>query len=314
MSRKILVGSCGGLTGSFLVREFKKNKDYQVLGFDANEVNATKKFLDGFFILPRATDDAFVDGLLKVLNENDIDYYFPTHSKETCVIAENEDYLRANWGGKFIVSPFDSYEKLDSKHNSNRYLAEAGVPVPKEITELLPADSYPVFMKPEIGSGSSKAQIIENRKLHGMFKELYPDACFFEYIKGQEFTVDCLFDNNGRLVAFNQRKRVKSMGGAVIITQNDYSFDIGPYLRKIEKAFTIKGCTNFQFILRDGIPYFTDVNLRYASGGLPLTVNSGIDIPKLLLDILDGKEIGAIESNQAPDKIMYRYFEEWYEN
>ena len=40
------------------------------------------------------------------------------------------------------------------------------------------------------------------------------------------------------------------MGGAVIITQNDYDFLINNYIDIISKSFEFKGCVNFQYILK----------------------------------------------------------------
>ena len=70
---------------------------------------------------------------------------------------------------------------------------------------------------------------------------------------------------------------------------------------------------NFQYIVRDDIPYFIDINLRYASGGLPLTVASGLDIPRLLLELLDGKVISPLGCCGNDGLTMYRYFDEYFE-
>lgn len=310
--KKILIGSCGGLTGSYLARQFKK-LGLITCGADASYNNVTKFFVDEFFLLPSAKEDVFKENLLMVLKENNIDAYVPTHSVEIRVIADNEEFIRKNWRGHFLVSPAKSFEMLDNKKEANRNLKLVGIPVPKLLDDKHYDGEYPIFMKNNVGSGSSKAMMIETPGLYREYGDINAGKSFFEYIKGTEYTVDCMFDDKGRLIAFNQRIRRKNMGGAVIITQNDYSFDIEPYLRIIEKKFVIKGCVNFQYILRDGVPYFTDINLRYASGGLPLTVASGIDVPQIMINLWEGKKIEHVVSCNAPGKIMYRYFEEKFD-
>lgn len=313
---RILIGSCGGLTGCYLARKFKQALNCFVIGADVSIENPTKFFVDEFVKLPPAQDAEFLDCLLTVLNEKQIDLYLPTHSKEIRAIARDEQYLRKSWDGFFIVSPEETFEKLDNKKIANEYLRNAGIPVPQKYENIDLIEDFPVFMKPDQGSGSANARKVESKILCREYQRLNPECTFYEYIVGKEYTVDCFFTSDGRLKAYNQRIRKKNMGGAVVIAQNDYSFDILPYLRKLERSFLIRGCVNFQYILRDEVPYFIDVNLRYASGGLPLTVESGVDIPQMLTALAKGELLSEqlIAEDKAMDgKIMYRYFNEYYE-
>lgn len=308
-----MIGSCGGLTGSYLTRQFQALGCY-VIGADAGKNNVTKFFVDDFVCLPIAGDKDFCEELLKVLKQYRVDYYIPTHSQEIKKVSENEKWLRSCWDGCFLVTPFETFEKLDNKRYANMALAEAGIPVPALYCNVEEIDAYPVFMKPDIGSGSKSARKIENAVLCREYARMEPESSFYSCVKGTEYTVDCMFDDKGMLLGYNQRVRLKSMGGAVIVTQNNYDFDILPYLKKLENKFTFKGCVNFQYILSEGVPYFIDVNLRYASGGLPLTVASGIHIPQIMLNIWQKKPLGEIRSCAADGKIMYRYFNEQFED
>lgn len=313
-NKRILIGSCGGLTGCYLARRFQKIDGVTVIGADARSHHASKPFLDEFVLLPPVTDSDFREALADTLVHCGIDCYLPTHSQEIRLVSRYENWLRKTWGGDFLVSPYETYEKLDGKRIANLNLLKAGLPVPRLIDDFIPDRDYPIFMKADVGSGGKMARIVESELLHREYARLYPDCSFYELIQGPEYTVDCMFDSKGQLLAFNQRLRIKSMGGAVVITQNNYDFDILPYLKKIESAFIIKGCVNFQYILSQNIPYFTDINLRYASGGLPLTVESGIDVPRIMLDIWAGNPLSYGRNSGADRKTMYRYFEEWFED
>lgn len=313
MEKKVLVGSCGGLTGSYLVRQFQK-KGCFVVGADANTQNVTRHFANEFVLLHSAKSPDFIDRLVQILETYQIDYYIPTHSQEIRMVSFHEAEIRNRWRGHFLVCPYTTFEQLDNKTAANKNLSAAGIPVPAVIQDAAKDISYPIFMKPNEGSGSRKAQAVESPILHQEYLRLYPDASFYQLVEGTEYTVDCMFDSAGHLLAYNQRVRVKSMGGAVIITQNNYDFNILPYLKKLENTFVFKGCVNFQYILSNETPYFTDINLRYASGGLPLTVASGVDIPQILLDIFEKKPLEDIPSCGADRRIMYRYFEELIED
>lgn len=310
---RILIGSCGGLTGSYLAREFRGRLGCYVIGADASMQQVTRHFTDDFVLLPPAGVPDFYEQLLRCLRDKNIDYYFPTHSKEIREISRLENSLRSDWNGNFVVSPYETYLALDQKQTANERLRAIGIPVPQFYRSPEAVPAYPIFMKPNAGSGSQKSQVIPTVELHRAYAVADPGAGFYERVVGTEYTVDCLFNAEGQLLGYNPRTRVKSMGGAVIISKNDHSFDIGPYLQTLAVGFRFKGCVNFQYIVRSGVPYFIDMNLRYASGGLPLTVVSGLDIPQLLLDILDGKQVEPVGCCANDGLTMYRYFNEYFE-
>lgn len=313
MGIRVLIGSCGGLTGCYLARRFRELDSVTIIGADASRRHVARPFLDESVTLPPASEPSFREALADVLIRHEIDCYVPTHSQEIKSAAKHEAWLREKWGGDFLVSPYETHLKLDNKRAANRELLEAGLPVPRLFDGLVPDEEYPIFMKADVGSGGKRVRMVESEVLRREYTRLYPDCGFYQLIRGTEYTVDCMFDTEGRLLAHNQRVRLKDIGGAVIVTQNNYDFDILPYLKRIEAAFVIKGCVNFQYILSEDVPYFTDVNLRYASGGLPLTVESGIDVPRILLDIWAGRPLDYVRSCGAEGKTMYRYFQEWYE-
>lgn len=309
---RVLIGSNGGLTGVYLAKHLKKQSNYTILGVDASELSVGKFFVAKQLILPSANNDSFIHSLIDLLNKERIDVYLPVHSKETKIIAENEEIIRAHTSTSFIVSPEETFELLDNKRIANISLRKAGIPVPALIESS--GCQYPIFMKKEIGSGSSGAEVIPTKDLHIAYIGSGMKVSFFELIEGTEYTLDCLFDQEGKLLGFNQRKRVKTIGGAVSITQNDSTFDIEPWIKKLSNSFCFRGCVNFQYIVRDNTPYFIDVNLRYPSGGLPLTVESGLDIPNLLIKMLTGDRITSEDLKLKKESCtMYRYFEEVFE-
>lgn len=310
-NKKILIGSCGGLTGVYLAKCFSGMDGYDVYGADSSEISVGALFMDKHFLLPGAGDDGFIDALVELLNTQNIDYYLPTHSKEVRKIAESENELRARTNARFLVSPIETFRQLESKSQAYRSLNAAGIPTPKMYA--CEPDSFPVIMKGNIGSGGASVIRIDNVQVYRAYRETAKDVSFFEYIQGREYTTDCMFDADGRLLACNLRERIKTIGGAAVICRNTLDFDILPWIRKMGELWKFRGCVNFQFIVRDHIPYFTDVNLRYPSGGLPLTVESGIYVPEMMIRLLDGETIAWGEYTAKQKKItMYRYFEEAY--
>jgi carbamoyl-phosphate synthase large subunit len=308
--KRILIGCNGGLTGIYLAKNLSEIEDIELIGADTEETTCGRFFVDQQVILPKTSDKSFVERLIHILNSFNIDYYFPTHSSETRTVSRNEEYIRNNTSARFLISPFCTYNDLDDKDIGNESLRKAGIPVPNLILEDNP--ELPVFMKKRNGSGSRGAGLVNNKELLDAYKYT-GEYVFFEYIEGEEFTCDCLFDDKGSLISATSRKRVKIIGGAVSVTESADTGIVLPYIEKIASIWKLCGCVNFQYIIKDERPYFTDVNLRFPSGGLPLTVSMGIDIPKLIIEILDGKIVERIE-NPSQKRRMYRYFEEIIED
>ncbi len=309
---KILIGSNGGLTGIYLAKELRRMEDVILCGADSSDICTGRFFVDEQVCLPNAWDPRFIDSLIGVLDAGEVDIYLPTHSREIKAVSMNGSRIRRQVGTKFIVSPYGTFEALDDKAAANRNLRRIGIPVPDLIEGL--SERYPIFMKHRVGSGSTGVMVIENPVIHKAYLDTCKDVSFFQLVQGREYTVDCLFDGEGELLGYNQRRRIKTIGGAAAITQNDHRFDIDPWIRRIASSWRFRGCVNFQYIVRDGVPYFIDVNLRYPSGGLPLTVQAGLDIPRLVVEMLLGRKVGPgdLKLTGTPDT-MYRYFEEIFE-
>lgn len=313
--KRVLIGSCGGLTGVYLARRLSSDPGLEIWGADCEEHAVAQFFVERMIRLPQASQKGFIDALMNELVRCSVDYYIPTHSVEMRSVAENETIIRHEVPGvSFAVSPVETFRDLDNKRLMSLNLSAAGIPTPNLYADKVNETQFPIFMKRCLGSGGTGAGVILSPAAYVAALEDYPDALFFELVNGPEFTVDCMFDTGGMLLGYNQRRRVKTLGGAAVVTTNDYSINIEPWVRKIAERWTFKGCVNFQCIIRNGVPMFTDINLRFPSGGLPLTVESGIDVPHMLVRLLAGEAIkpGEYTSDKLP-RTMYRFFDERYE-
>lgn len=314
-AKRVLIGSCGGLTGVYLARRFAGNSNLLVYGADSNPASVGQFFVDEMFLVPPSSDASFVEVLVNILSEGKIDFYIPTHSSEFRVVSKEEERIRQAAGRTaFMVSPFKTFEALDDKLRMTQGLMAAGIPTPAQVDLVDVEDaSYPLFIKRRFGSGGAGSMMVASPATMASLLLEHSDIVAYDYIDGPELTIDCMFDGYGRLISYNQRRRIKTLGGAAIITQNDFEYDMEPYLRKFEENWIFKGCVNFQCIIKDGTPYFTDINLRFPSGGLPLTVESGVNIPQMMLDLLAGNELKpeSAKSDRQP-RVMYRYFEELF--
>jgi len=315
---KILIGSCGGLTGLYLSRLIRTFQwlDAELFGFDISDKVPTKFFIDYHYILPPSNEEEhFIKALSELLNREDIDVYIPTHSFEGRVLSKYADDLRNIVRTRFVISPFKSFEALENKKNLYNNLDKLGIDTPRRFSKDHTNWSFPLFVKPIYGSGSKNTVVVRSINELDLYVERTDDVLILEYLTGTEYTVDTYFSKNGELIGYNQRIRLKNIGGAAVITENNYDVDVGEQIKTISKNFPILGPANFQFFFtNDGRIVFTDVNLRFASGGLPLTVRSGLNIPALLIkDLLNMRIDPSDFLLDKKRRVMYRYFCEMFE-
>ncbi|GHV80074.1 hypothetical protein AGMMS49944_18650 [Spirochaetia bacterium] len=307
---KILIGSCGGLTGIYLARQYKK--DNYLVGIDNNYKSTGKFFVDDFVIVPSFREKDYIDRVTEILLKYKIDVFIPTHSEEISIVSENKDKIEKIIKGKLLVCDIQTIRIFENKLNAYIEVNKKGIRCPRIIYNDADIKQFPVLLKPKIGSGSCgiiKINTIDEYNLYASNTSLF----FTDYYDWDEYTVDCFFSRNFGLVDYYIRKRIKSIGGAVSITESAMEIDISREIRILENEFAFIGPVNFQFFYQGGEKIFFDFNLRFASGGLPLAVHSGLNIPNLLLQesmgIIYDKNIN-INLSKMP---MYRYYEELFD-
>ncbi len=315
MNKKLLIGSCGGLTGYYLIKHFNKIwPKLTIYGIDSGLVNPSRLFVDTFIqVNPADKEESFIKDIINIINLNAIDFYLPTHSVECRLVSKYIEKIRSSTNIKILISPYAAYATLDNKANAYSELKQIGVCVPQVYTKG-EKPVFPLLAKPILSSGSKGIKLITNEEeLDLVLKR--GNYIIMEYLRGVEYTADILFDHRSNVFTYNQRKRVKVLGGAAVISENDFSCECLNDISAIGKAFKIKGPANMQFFLTENnSTIFFDINLRFASGGLPLSVESGADIPVALVRLLNGDTVNPDEfkSDRKPRR-MYRCFEEFYE-
>lgn len=311
----ILITSAGGLTGTFLTQHLLKNQldgyQYRLVAIDCNELVFTKYIAHKFYVVPPTNDPTYENVLDSIIAKEKIHMILPTSSYDIPFYSKKlMNYQKI--GVHMLLSSHHTNEVLHNKKKMYQYLTGIGIPVPKlydNNTEVL----YPAIIKKCESSGSTHVKKLENNTDLQYWTSVMNDYVITSFIEGKEYTVDCLFDQNAELIVYYERRRIKSLGGAVIITQNEHTLLVKEMIQLIGKSLHIVGPMNFQYILdKSGNFYFTDFNPRFASGGLPLTVAAGYDVPNMIIQLLLGLPLAPEKITPIEGLTMYRYFNEFF--
>lgn len=291
---KILITSAGSTNG---INVIKALNGYNIISCDCDKLSAGL-YMTKSYVVPKATDKNFIKEILKICKKEKINIIIPTFSKELPIFAKNKK-LFDDKGIKMAISELRTYELTENKLKCNAFLNKIGVDVPH-----FNPDKFPIIIKPIIGSGSKNTYIIKNKKEYNFYKN--KDNFSEEYIKGDEYTIDGISNLDGKFICALPRIRIEKRGGLAIkskVVKNDYLIKLA---KMIVEKFNLIGVWNIQCIKRKNKYYFIDINNRFPSGGMPLAVASGMNMPKILIELLNGKKLNI---KLIYGKTMLRYYD-----
>lgn len=308
---KVLLTSAGGLVGTYLTKHLKRAGNYYLVGTDMSANVPLKEKLDAFYLTSPSKGKNYLNEIEEIIQKEKIDIIIPVSSYDMEVYSHEEVKQRLQ-PTKWLTMDYTTHSCLHDKKTGKQFLEELGIKTP-ETYESQKEVLFPSILKVNKSSGSRNVVLLEKWEDYAYWKEKIKDFTIFEYLVGKEYTVDCLFDGEGKCNGYNVRERVKTNGGGAVISTCVIEERLEEVIRKLENCGKIKGPVNFQYKLKDGEICIFDFNTRLASGGLPLSVEAGFDIPQRLIHLLEGKKEAPWQlKKEQVGLTMFRYYEESY--
>ena len=289
-----------------LIRGFQRAlRDLPVLGAvlvtDVNGLSPGVHVADRAFAVPLATEPGYMEAIEEICIHERVGLVVPTIDDELPLFGAWRDRLRD--GGTHGAAANQLTAALcNDKFLTCHYLASHGISAAETfLPSALPSDlSFPVFVKPRVGRGGVGAFTARSWKELEFFVDYVPSPVVQTFLDGPEFTIDVLCDFDSRPVAVVPRERVVIRAGT-----SDRGRTVGdPALVKLgtrcAEVLRFVGAAKVQCRIVDGHPVIFEVNSRF-SGGIPLTIASGADFPRLLVELALGRrvdpQIGVFESD-----------------
>lgn len=276
MRNNILITSAGKRV--VLVQIFQKT--LKELGIKANVYTTDMKpamapagiVSDRCFLVPRCTEEHYVDTLLEICRENGVGVVIPTIDTELMVLAQNRERFEGE-GVSLVVSDAEFVRICRDKRLTMSFMKEKGLSVPVVIDKYHPV--FPMFAKPYNGSLSTNIHIIRNED--ELTKEILadPTLLFMECVDRQEykeFTVDMYYGRDYKVKGIVPRERIEIRAGEInkgITRKNDI---VGFLKERFDHIEGVRGCICMQLFYREtdheikGI----EINSRFG-GGFPLS-------------------------------------------
>lgn len=284
----ILISSAGRRVS--LVQYFKLEltnifPDGKVFTTDSNpELAAACRVSDGFFKVPRVTENNYIETLIELVKANNIKLIIPTIDTELLIFANNRT-LFESIGVAILVSDYEVVKVFRDKRETHTFFNKYSINTAVEYTK----DNYklPLYIKPIDGSRSVDNYIIKqesdlieyhfsNEKL--MFLEYLDHSIFTEY------TIDLYYDKHHNLKSLVPRKRIEVRDGEVNKAITEKTFFIDDLTQKMKFIKGFRGCITLQVFVNDATNaiYGIEINPRFG-GGYPLSYLAGANFPKWII-------------------------------
>ncbi|MDQ1373577.1 MAG: carbamoyl-phosphate synthase large subunit [Actinomycetota bacterium] len=262
-----------------------------VVAVDPNPLAPAQYAATHRYAPPRIDDAGYVPFLAELCERHDVGAVIPLTDLDIEVLARAraERTLPA-----MVPSPEVATATYD-KYETHLLLERLGLPSPPTVLPGEEPPSFPVMVKPRRGSGARSIHPARTAEEAAFFVGYVDEPVMVQRLMdGDEFSMDCLGDPEGRCLNVIPRTMLESRGGESIkgqVIADDELIELG---RSVVEALGVRGpCTVQAFRDAEIGLGITDVNTRFG-GAFPAPMYAalpGRTYPELIVRMARGDTI-----------------------
>jgi carbamoyl-phosphate synthase large subunit len=262
-----------------------------VIVTDVNPMSPAVYAADRAFRVPLSKEPGYIDKILAIAIGEGVGLVVPTIDDELQLFGEAAGRF-ADANIRVAVSSPAVTALCDDKYRTCTVLRGCGVPAAQSwLPSALPeSPSFPLFVKPRQGRGGVGAYAIRNPRDLAFFMDYVSDPIVQEYLDGPEFTIDMLCGFDHRVLSIVPRRRDVIRAGVIDRGCTVNNPDLIALAESCAAVLPFVGAVNIQCRVVNGRPVVFEINPRF-SGGIPLTIESGADFPRMLVDLAAGRTV-----------------------
>lgn len=302
-----------------LIRNNEDGMQFEIYGTHSDPANMALQGCDHAEQEPKVTGMEYVEFCLDFCSRHQIDVFIPRWNMLD--ISRNIHLFEANGTRVMVLSDTELLEQLMEKDRFYQSVRELGImQIPEyyavsnadqfsKAYEALVDQGFKVCFKPCNGEGGMGFRVIDNSRNplqelfgHAQNRISYEDAYLtfssvesfqnimvMELLEGYEYSIDCLADREGQLLAAVPRR--KAGGRLRLLEENTELLQIAA---DVAAAYRIPYNFNIQMKYNSGVPKLLEINPRM-SGGLHTSCLSGINFPYLAVRLALGLGVGELQ-------------------
>ncbi len=269
---------------------------------------------------PSERPDAFKRSVSELIERVEYDFVVPIRDATTTQLAELQEELPAST--RTLLDTPENIERLRDKERCAKLAERTDVPIPNTyypseqgIDEIRSEADFPVLVKPTHESGARGIRRVETPEdldaAYRATKRSGSKAIVQEFVDhaGGHFSIGTVFDRRSRPRAvhvYEELIQYPNSGGPAI---RAVSVDVEPWVHEmlaILEAVDWTGPAHMDVLFDPADETFKllEVNPRIWMS-VALTIEAGVDIPKIMLDTANGIE--SDEPNRYDTDLAYRW-------
>ena len=311
-----------------------KNEKFFLVGSDINRFHLELSDVDKRYILPKATDDSYIDALNMLIERENIHMVHPQPDIEVRVIAENRKRINA-----ITRLPRTKTVKIcQDKFLTSEILSKNNISVPKSVLVKNESDlekyfdslkecspTKKVWIRAVRGAGSRAAlpiSTVDQAKMWIDYWERekgigYGDFMLCEFLPGKEFAWQSIWDD-GELIVSQARERLEYLFGNITpsgqtstpsIAVTVHRDDINEIATKAVKAIDKHATGIFCIDIKEdafGKPKITEINVGRFFTTSNFFAEAGCNMPYYHIKLAFGEEIPSTPKyNPIPEGIFW---------
>lgn len=285
-----------------------------IIGADIQTLAPALRCVDVPYIVPRLDSPDYIPTIVQLCVKEKVSLVFPLIDPDIRILSQGKSAIEAT-GARVMVVGHDGVQLCEDKWLTTQFFRSLGLTTPRS---WLPDDKsiqnveFPIFIKPRRGSASQNTFKVKDKSSLDFFSAYVPNPIVQEYIQGSEVTSDVICFDEGEVLAIVSRRRIEVRSGEVSKGVTVFNKEIASACDLIARSLPAIGPITVQCIMRDGIPYFTEINARFG-GGIPLGIAAGVDSPKLIIQRAGGMAVTRQVSGEYRQGLyMSRYDESFF--
>lgn len=270
---------------------------------------------DKSVITPLIYDENYIDFLLSYCTENKIDALISLFDISLPILARNKAKFK-DIGVQLLISDYETVKTCNDKWLTYEFLNENDINTPQTYLTIsqciedlcIGCIQFPLIVKPRWGMGSigiykcnnqneleilylkSKNDILSTYLNYETNQYLDRGVIIQEMISGDEYGLDILNDLKGNFISCIPKFKIQMRNGetdSAEIIDNSSLFEIG---KKLSDKLHHIANLDVDILLSNEKFYVIDLNCRFG-GQYPFSHMAGVDFPKALINMLQGKSI-----------------------
>lgn len=304
MKKRVLILNCGTLASTDINMSLRYNEEFEIWGASTNKNHGIYVYENYIEDIPNISDENFIRILNQKIEEYDFKFIFAPHEDLALFLQEHKSEIKAT----IVCSEYETALLCRYKSKTYEKMKEYDF-IPKifkkeEVTE------FPVFMKKDTDQGGRNAYKVSNKEELEIYS-LIENMIICEYLPGEEVTIDCLTNKEGKLLYCNPRAADRMLAGIDVHARRiELSEEIKYIAESLNKEIKFRGFWFFQIKKdKNGKYKLLEIATRLA-GAFALNKSLDVNLPLMALKDFDGQDVEIIfnDINVEVDKQFFSKF------